>query len=61
MSSLIGVAAYGLVAAPAAFIIFGVLKKTIGIRVSQEEEKQGLDIGEHGMESYAGFQIFLNQ
>ncbi|MCK5082816.1 MAG: ammonium transporter, partial [Candidatus Omnitrophica bacterium] len=58
---LIGVVAYGAVAAAAAFVIFAVLKATIGIRVSQDEEKQGLDIGEHGMESYAGFQIFLNQ
>ena len=58
---LIGVVAYGAVAATAAFVIFAVLKATIGIRVSQDEEKQGLDIGEHGMESYAGFQIFLNQ
>jgi Amt family ammonium transporter len=61
MVQLIGVLAYGIVAAAAAFAIFGVLKATVGIRVSPEEEKQGLDIGEHGMESYAGFQIFLNQ
>ncbi len=33
----------------------------MGIRVSQEEELRGLDIGEHGMEAYSGFQIFLNQ
>ena len=31
------------------------LKATIGIRVTEEEEKEGLDIGEHGMEAYAGF------
>jgi Amt family ammonium transporter len=58
---LIGVIAYGLAAGASAFAIFGVLKATTGIRVSKEEETQGLDIGEHGMESYAGFQIFLNQ
>lgn len=40
------------------FILFFVIKSTIGLRVSQEEELKGLDIGEHGMESYAGFQIF---
>jgi Amt family ammonium transporter len=34
---------------------------TIGIRVSQEEELKGLDITEHGMESYNGFQIFTNE
>ncbi len=32
----------------------------MGIRVSREEEMRGLDIGEHGMEAYAGFQIFTN-
>jgi Amt family ammonium transporter len=26
-----------------------------GIRVAKEEEIEGLDIGEHGMESYTGF------
>ena len=26
-----------------------------GIRVSEEEETQGLDIGEHGMEAYPDF------
>lgn len=31
------------------------LKAILGIRVSEEEELLGLDIGEHGMEAYAGF------
>ncbi|WP_297040910.1 ammonium transporter [Thermosynechococcus sp. OHK43] len=31
------------------------LKQTLGIRVSEEEELKGLDIGEHGMEAYSGF------
>jgi Amt family ammonium transporter len=61
MVQLIGVVAYGIVAALSAFTIFAVLKATIGIRVSPQEEKQGLDISEHGMESYAGFQVFSNQ
>jgi Amt family ammonium transporter len=39
-------------------ILFNVLKRTVGLRVSEEEELKGLDIGEHGMEAYAGFQIF---
>lgn len=42
-------------------ILFTVIKKTVGLRVSEEEEIRGLDIGEHGMEAYAGFQIFNNQ
>lgn len=39
-------------------ILFWTLSKTIGLRVTAEEEQKGLDIGEHGMEAYAGFQIF---
>ncbi len=42
-------------------ILFFIIKKTVGLRVSREEELKGLDIEEHGMESYAGFQIFRNQ
>jgi len=38
--------------------LFFILKKTVGLRVSREEELRGLDVGEHGMEAYAGFQIF---
>lgn len=36
-------------------IFWYVLKAILGIRVSEEEEIMGLDIGEHGMEAYAGF------
>lgn len=61
MTQLIGVVAYGIFCFVAAFIIFLVLKVTLGIRVDAEEELRGLDIGEHGMEAYSGFQIFSNQ
>jgi Amt family ammonium transporter len=37
------------------FIFWGILKSTLGLRVSPEEENIGLDIGEHGMEAYSGF------
>ena len=39
-------------------LLFWAISKTIGLRVSPEEEMKGLDIGEHGMEAYSGFQIF---
>ena len=39
-------------------VLFYAISKTIGLRVTPEEERKGLDIGEHGMEAYAGFQIF---
>lgn len=38
-----------------AFILFSVIKATIGLRVKSEEEEKGLDIGEHGTEAYSGF------
>jgi Amt family ammonium transporter len=45
----------------AAFVLFSILRATMGLRVSHKEEVRGLDIGEHGMEAYAGFQIFTTQ
>ncbi len=38
--------------------VFKLIDLTIGLRISSEEELRGLDIGEHGMEAYGGFQIF---
>ncbi len=60
-TQLLGVVSYGAVAFISAFIIFIVLKVTIGIRVSEEEEVKGLDVSEHSMEAYGGFQIFSNE
>ncbi|MCK4809806.1 MAG: ammonium transporter [Candidatus Omnitrophica bacterium] len=45
----------------AALILFGIIKVTVGLRASKEEELKGLDISEHGMESYSGFQIFTTE
>ncbi|MBF0253306.1 MAG: ammonium transporter [Candidatus Omnitrophica bacterium] len=44
-----------------AFVLFKIIKSTIGLRVSDEEQLKGLDILEHGMEAYAGFQVFSNE
>jgi len=49
---LLGVGAYGITAAVAATVIFSVVKATMGLRVSEEEEVEGLDLGEHGLEAY---------
>jgi Amt family ammonium transporter len=38
--------------APTAFILFWLIKKTMGLRASREEELQGLDIPEHGIKAY---------
>ncbi len=51
-TQLIGVAIAGVAAFVSAFIIFYVLKVTIGIRVSEEHEKEGLDSHEHGIRGY---------
>lgn len=61
LSQLIGIVAAGLICFPAALIVFGILKACGGIRVESDEELRGLDIGEHGMEAYPGFQIFTTQ
>ena len=34
------------------FILFNVLKATMGLRVSEQEETTGLDISEHGLQAY---------
>jgi hypothetical protein len=52
MTQLIGVVAYGVVAFASALGIFGALKVTMGIRVSEEEELEGLDLAEHGGHAY---------
>ena len=39
-------------------IVFKLIDLTIGLRVNRDEELRGLDIGEHGMEAYSGFQVF---
>ena len=42
-------------------IVFKVVDMTVGLRVDRDEELKGLDIVEHGMESYAGFQVFTTE
>lgn len=55
-AQLLGVAAVGAFIFSASLIGWGLLKATIGIRVSPEEEWAGLDIGEHGISAYPEFQ-----
>lgn len=37
------------------FIVFGALRATMGVRVSADEEEEGLDYSEHGQEAYPDF------
>ncbi|MCX7787859.1 MAG: hypothetical protein N2442_09190, partial [Spirochaetes bacterium] len=57
---LLGVVSVGSFVFLVALLGWYILKRTVGIRVSREEELMGLDIGEHGMEAYSGFQVFTN-
>jgi Amt family ammonium transporter len=54
---LSGVAAAGIFCVVSAFVIIYGLKKTVGIRVDRQEELEGLDLHEHGMDSYADFRM----
>ncbi|SHH48180.1 ammonium transporter [Marivita hallyeonensis] len=55
ITQLIGIAAYGVFTFVAALIVWSILKAVIGIRVSEEEEINGLDMAELGMEAYPEF------
>ena len=39
------------------FIVFKVIDKIFGLRVTDQEQLDGLDIHEHGMNAYYGFRI----
>ncbi|WP_026955913.1 ammonium transporter [Algoriphagus vanfongensis] len=55
ISQLIGVGAVGLFCVLFSGVIFYTMKKTVGIRVDELEEVEGLDINEHGMRAYPDF------
>ena len=50
----IGALAYGVWAVGLSFIVLGILKATMGLRVTKEVEIEGLDISEHGSIAYPG-------
>jgi len=53
----IGVLAYGVWSVALSFIVLGILKATLGLRVSKEVEIEGLDISEHGSIAYPGVRV----
>jgi Amt family ammonium transporter len=55
MTQITGFAAIGAFVFITSFIVFGILKAVVGIRVSEEAEIQGLDTTEMGMEAYPEF------
>ena len=61
ITQLIGVTASAVFCFVFAYAAFFAIKHILGLRVGADEELKGLDIGEHGMEAYGGFQIFTTQ
>jgi len=57
---VIGVAAVFAFVFPVSLIFFKIVKATTGLRVSESEELEGLDISEHGNEAYADFQVYAD-
>jgi len=56
-AQLTGVVAVGGFVVISSLIFWGIIKATVGLRVSPEEEVEGLDVGEHGMTAYPDFQL----
>ena len=57
----LGAAAYAIWTVVTCFIAWQIIGSLFGgIRVTEQEESEGLDIGEHGMEAYAGFSTTNN-
>jgi Amt family ammonium transporter len=54
---LAGVGATATFCTITSFLILFTIKKTGGIRVTKEEELEGLDLHEHGMDAYADFRL----
>ncbi len=57
VSQLVGVLSYAALCISSTFVILFILKKTVGIRVSEKEEIEGLDGYEHGMDAYPDFRM----
>ena len=55
MTQLTGIVAYGVFTFVASLVVWFILKATMGIRVSEEAEMDGLDMSELGMEAYPEF------
>jgi Amt family ammonium transporter len=56
MTQLIGVGVYAAATVAFTFVVGGAIKATMGLRVSDAEQLEGLDLGEHDMAAYPDFQ-----
>lgn len=59
-TQLLGIVTVGAFVFTTSALLWLALKKTIGIRVTKEEELAGLDIGEHGNSAYPDFALTVN-
>lgn len=59
ISQLIGIAAVGAFTFVVSYIVWVAIKATLGVRVSEQEEMEGLDIGEHGNAAYPDFAVSM--
>ncbi|TFH48040.1 MAG: ammonium transporter, partial [Methanothrix sp.] len=57
IAQIIDVATVAVWAFGTGYILFAVLKRTVGLRASREEELAGMDISEHGYSAYPEFVI----
>ena len=55
ITQLIGVIIVAVWVCSMSFIMFTLIKKTVGLRVTPQEELAGLELGEHGSEAYPDF------
>lgn len=55
MAQLLGVVAAAVYTLSISLLFWGIIKATMGLRVSPEEEIEGLDLGEHGNSAYPDF------
>src|SRR5690606_28294879 len=55
VAQLKGILSIGVFTFIFAYVVFFAIKAIMGLRVSAEEETEGLDIGEHGNEAYPDF------
>ena len=55
---LLGITTCFLWVFPVVFVMFKLIDKTIGLRVSPEEELEGLDVSEHGGNAYPDFEVY---
>jgi Amt family ammonium transporter len=56
VTQLTGVVAIGAMSFISTYVIFKILDKTIGVRVSKEEEYAGIDAATFGVEAYSTFE-----